>query len=90
MGIQRVGAFSWDGETKTLTGPARYLAEQGDALIQSINAGEDLVFNLTCLQSPDMVTAVLVRLQTDYAGWLGRQRTLAELGLDGRRGNEKR
>jgi hypothetical protein len=58
------------GETY-IVGPAAYMREQGNALIDRILAGEDTIFNLTFDQSPDLSTAVLVRLQTDYAGWAG-------------------
>lgn len=44
---------------------------QGNALLNKILAGEDTVFNMTADQSPDIETAILVRLQTDFAAWLG-------------------
>ncbi len=66
----------------TLSGPHDYMIERGNALTARILAGEDTIYNLTASQSPDVETAapasaitagadVLVRLQTDYAGWLG-------------------
>ncbi len=65
-----------------LSGPQDYMIERGNALTDRILAGEDTIYNLTASQSPDVETAapasaitagadVLVRLQTDYAGWLG-------------------
>ena len=42
-----------------------------NALLDKILAGEDTIFNMTKDQSSDVETAILVRLQTDYAGWLG-------------------
>ena len=56
-----------------LYGPKRYFEEQGDKLLAAIETGEDTIFNMTCHLSPDLETAILVRLQTDYAGWLGFQ-----------------
>ncbi len=66
---QTVGSFTLaDG---ILSGPQDYMLEQGNALVDKILAGEDPIYNLTASQSPNVETAVLVRLQTDYAGWLG-------------------
>ncbi len=64
-----VGRFEL--EDGILSGPAQYMKERGDALVDAICAGEDVIFNTTAHLSPDVETAVLVRLQTDYAGWLG-------------------
>ncbi len=64
-----VGQFSM--EEGILSGPRDYMEEQGNALVDRILAGEETVFNLTAGESPDLETAILVRLQTDYAGWLG-------------------
>ena len=72
-----VGRFSLEGDQ--LTGPAQYLQEQGDALVRRITAGQDEVFNMTAHLSPDIETAILVRLQTDFAGWRGLRITLASL-----------
>jgi len=64
-----VGKFSLtDG---VLSGPYEYMVERGNALVDRMLAGEDQIFNLTESQSPDVETAILVRLQTDYAGWVG-------------------
>jgi hypothetical protein len=64
-----VGQFTY--EDGILLGPRDYMLEQGNALLDKILAGEDTIFNLTEDESPDVETAILVRLQTDYAGWLG-------------------
>ncbi len=69
MSVRTVGEFSM--EESVLVGPRRYMEEQGNALVDKILAGDDAIFNLTSGQSPDLETALLVRLQTDYAGWLG-------------------
>jgi len=69
MALKVVGYFTLaDG---ILCGPRDYMEEQGNALLDKTLAGNDPIFNLTKDQSPDVETAILVRLQTDYAGWLG-------------------
>jgi hypothetical protein len=69
MGVIVVGKFTY--EAGVLMGPRDYMLTQGKALLDQILAGKDMVFNMTKDQSPDIETAILVRLQTDYAGWLG-------------------
>ena len=72
-----VGSFTLqDG---ILSGPQKYMREQGNALVDRILAGDDTIFNLTASQSPDVETAILVRLQTDYAGWLGLKQAVGWL-----------
>lgn len=71
------GQFAIEGST--LTGPAEYMRERGNALLDRVLAGQDQMFNMTAHFSPDVEMAVLVRLQTDFAGWLGMRRTIAEL-----------
>jgi hypothetical protein len=71
------GRFTLDGDT--LTGPAAYMEERGAALVDAIVAGQDTTFNLTSHLSPSAELAVLVRLQTDFAGWLGQQELLRHL-----------
>jgi hypothetical protein len=67
--MKTVGRFTLnDG---TLTGPADYMAEQGNAKLDRILRGADTVFNMTAHLSPDVETAVLVHMQTDYAAWHG-------------------
>jgi hypothetical protein len=69
MTLKVIGCFTL--EDGILCGPRDYMEEQGNALLDKILVGEDTVFNMTADQSPDIETAILVRLQTDYAGWLG-------------------
>jgi hypothetical protein len=69
-----VGWFTLDLESETLAGPAEYLDEQGMALLERVLAGKDILFNVTAAQSPDLETAILTRLQTDFAKWMGRQK----------------
>lgn len=67
--VKTVGRFTIEGET--VTGPAQYMKEQGNAKLERICAGRDQVFNMSAHLSPDVETAILVHLQTDYAGWKG-------------------
>jgi len=69
VAVKVVGHFTL--EEGILCGPKDYMEAQGNALLDKMLAGEDTIFNLTQDQSPDIETAILVRLQTDYAGWLG-------------------
>lgn len=80
----KVGQFTYDTETRVLTGPAAYMKDQGNAKLESILSGKSQAFNLCAHRSPCVEVAVLVALQTDYAGWHGVQLTCAELGLRGR------
>ena len=69
MAVKIVGHFTL--EEGILCGPKDYMENQGNTLLDKILTGEDTIFNMTKGQSPDIETAILVRLQTDYAGWLG-------------------
>lgn len=75
--MKNVGSFTYDPSTSTVTGPADYMAARGSALLDRILAGTDYTFNTTASYSPDTVTAILVRLQTDYAGWKGTNQLTA-------------
>lgn len=77
--VKTVGQFTIDTETGTVTGPADYMNEQGSARLERILSGDDVVFNYGATRSPDVFTAVLVSLQTDYAGWKGTRQLLAGL-----------
>ena len=70
-----VGKFVIDNNT--LSGPAAYMDEKGNALLDLVLAGKDTVFNMSVGLSPDIETAILVRLQTDYAGWRGFNQIMA-------------
>ena len=71
----KVGKFEFkDG---ALYGPRKYFEEQGDKLLGAIENGTDIIFNMCAHQSPNLESAILVRLQTDYAGWLGMQEVLS-------------
>jgi hypothetical protein len=60
-----------------IEGPAQYMRERGNALLDRLVSGRDTMFNLSAHLSPSVEMAVLVRLQTDFAGWLGEQRLFA-------------
>ncbi len=69
MVLKVVGRFTL--EDGVLCGPLDYMEEQGNALLDKIFARQDMVFNMTADQSPDVETAILVRLQPDFVGCLG-------------------
>lgn len=66
-----VGQFTI--ENGELSGPADYMCERGKARLESILAGNDPVFNMGLRHSPSPETAMLVSLQTDFAGWKGER-----------------
>jgi hypothetical protein len=72
-----VGQFTLDNSN--LSGPATYMDEQGNKLLDKILEGNDPIFNTTAHLSPDVETAILVRLQTDYAGWKGFKQAMSWL-----------
>ena len=73
--MKKVGAFTLtaDGSIK---GPAAYMnSAQFVRKLAAIEAGTDMLS--TCrFASPDPLTAILVSIQTDYAGWKGTQQLL--------------
>jgi len=77
--VKTVGQFTFNTETNVVEGPAEYMREQGSARLERIMSGNDVVFNMGVTRSPDVYTAVLVSLQTDYAGWKGTRQLLAGL-----------
>ena len=66
-----VGKFTIDMEASIFEGPAAYMREQGNAKLDAILDGVDTVFNTVAHLSPDLETAILVAMQTDYAQWAG-------------------
>lgn len=74
---QQVGEFTWlpsgDGKTGGIQGPAAYMVDRGNALVDSISAGEDPAIRTIVHYCPDAILAVLIRLQNDYAAWLGSE-----------------
>lgn len=85
---KEVGQFSI--EDGTFSGPAEYMREQGNAKLDGILAGTDTAFNLCAGFSPDTETAILVAMQTDYAGWIGMRELLSALAPSERRGEQTR
>lgn len=77
--IITVGRFTYNKETNEVSGPAEYMEERGFAKLDAIMAGTDVLFNFGCVKSPSVEVAVLVSLQTDYAGWKGTRQLLAGL-----------
>jgi hypothetical protein len=69
--LKQVGAFTLDTETGTVTGPATYMREQGSAYLKALPTSE--AFRRGAQFAPDVYTAILVFLQTDYAAWRGMQ-----------------
>ena len=72
MTTKTVGSFTYDAEAGTIEGPAEYLRSSEYArLIERVKAGDDPcgAFHF----SPDAITALLVTIQTNYAGWHGIQ-----------------
>lgn len=74
MTVTRVGEFTFDDETSEVCGPAEYIrSTEYRRCIASIEGGTHYTFRAACEHSPDFVTALLVTIQTDYAGWHGMQ-----------------
>ena len=65
--------FQWDESTARLCGPQQYMEERGNTLLHQILEGQDPGFIPVWRQSPNLITAMLTRLQTDYAGWRGME-----------------
>lgn len=75
-----VGAFTWDAEQSAILGPASYVqSEQFERRLEALKRGTDAVFNVGLDQHGNVVTALLVSVQTDYAAWLGTQEVLSWL-----------
>jgi hypothetical protein len=69
-----VGEFTFDTATDALVGPKAFL-ESGDYADWKarFSAGADPVFNAGLTYSPSPIMAMLVSIQTCYAGWHGRE-----------------
>lgn len=71
-GPQTCGRFSYDPSTGAITGPAEYMESEHYARrMAAITGGRDAVTSFGYAQHGDVVKAVLVSLQTDYAAWAG-------------------
>lgn len=72
--LTEVGRFTFDSTTGTVTGPADYMRSADyAACIRSIESGTSHVFRAGLEHSPSVEVALLVTIQTDYAGWAGRE-----------------
>ncbi|HPA19661.1 MAG TPA: hypothetical protein PLU30_18075 [Verrucomicrobiae bacterium] len=71
-GPQTCGRFSYDPATGAITGPAEYMQSESCARrMAAITEGRDAVAGFGYSQHGDVIKAVLVSLQTDYAAWKG-------------------
>lgn len=84
-----IGRFTWDGSA--VSGPAAYMQERGNDLIDELNRGETprglRVLMDAAPESNDPICIVLVWLQTDYGAWRGAKelaRTMRRYEGDGR------
>ena len=69
-----VGSFTYNLDG-TISGPATYMQEQGSAWLAQINAGNVpmVVREGYRHNGGNVELAILVGIQTDYAGWKGMQ-----------------
>lgn len=71
-GPQICGRFSYDPATGAITGPAEYMESEHYARrMAAITEGRDAVTSFGYSQHGDVIKAVLVSLQTDFAAWAG-------------------
>ncbi len=69
-----VGEFTFDPATSTVSGPASYMRSADYArCIAGIQNGTDHTFRAAMEHSPTAEIALLVTIQTDYAGWHGME-----------------
>jgi len=67
-----VGAFSFDSATSEVTGPADFIRSADyRRCIAAIEGGTCPTFRAAVVHSPNVETALLVTIQTVYAGWKG-------------------
>ncbi len=76
-----VGKFTFDPTDGTITGPAAYMrSDDYRRCVQSITAGTSHTFRACCEHSPSFEVALLVTIQTNYAGWHGMETFNRRLG----------
>lgn len=68
--MKKVGSFIYDPTDGSIAGPPDYMRERFPAFKAKVEAGECAAFNHGCV-GRDTMTAFLVAVQTDYAGWKG-------------------
>lgn len=72
MATTEVGAFTFDSADSSISGPAEYVrSAEYRACIASIENGTNPTFRAGMEHSPSVEVALLVAVQTDYAGWHG-------------------
>lgn len=81
--MKTVGRFSYDEVTGKMSGPEEYMNTRLGGRLEKIYAGQDTVFNMGLMQGNDAITAALVSIQTDYAGWKGTKDFCAMIGRKG-------
>jgi len=62
-----------------ISGPKKYMTERGNALVDRIHDGDDIVFNANMMFAPidpltgnlDVETVLLQRVAADYMAWKG-------------------
>jgi hypothetical protein len=57
----------------SIRGPKEYMDERGSDLLDDILNDDDDQFSEFLRRAPSAKKAMLVRLQTDYAGWKGQK-----------------
>ena len=77
MNDAKVGQF--EIKNGSLYAPVEYMNERGNARVDEILEGRNTVFNMTAHLSPTPEIALLVNLQTDYAGWIGTKQLIDSL-----------
>ena len=75
-----VGRFTFDPATEKISGPVDYMTDAYPARIEKIEAGKDVVTTKGYeLNGGDIILAILVSLQTDYAAYAGSKSFFAEV-----------
>ncbi len=68
---RQVGSFSYNNETGLISGPADYMTTRFQDRMSDIYAGRNSVVNYGLSEGQEIISLVLVSLQTDYAAFLG-------------------
>lgn len=68
---RQVGSFFYNNQTAQISGPAEYMTTRFQAKMEKIYAGRDTVVNFGLGQGQEIISLIMVSLQTDYAAYLG-------------------
>lgn len=68
---RQVGSFFYNNQTAQISGPADYMTNRFQEKMTKIYAGRDTVVNFGLGQGQEIISLILVSLQTDYAAFLG-------------------